>query len=324
MKQLDRDLVSEHQLDTLRGDGRGNGVFLEILKFLGVMVLVIVGELAVQIALGICVGLAYVAMGETDSNIIAGMIPEYLGICLSLFSTFGMILPTLLIIRFACKRKLSTAGFTQPFWSEYGLGLLAGFGTFAVAVAICAVTGTLRIEGISPSLAVGPLIIIFLGFLVQGMSEELLCRGYFMLSVARKNSVAAGILCNSLVFAALHLANHGISPLALLNLFLFGVFASLYYLWRGNIWGIAAFHSMWNFTQGNVFGILVSGGSFGTSVLTSSVLESGWLVNGGDFGLEGGLAVTIVLAVGIAFIFLQNRKRIAKQAAPALSYDPER
>lgn len=137
-----------------------------------------------------------------------------------------------------------------------------------------------------------------------------------MLSIARKNSVAAGVILNSLVFSALHLLNSGISVLAIVNLFLFGIFASLYYLWRGNIWGVAAVHSMWNFTQGNVFGILVSGGDFGTSLLTSTVSNSGTLLNGGAFGLEGGLAVTIVLAAGIVFVALANVKRIANTPMP--------
>ena len=163
----------------------------------------------------------------------------------------------------------------------------------------------------SGSFAAVPFLVLFLGFLVQGFSEELLCRGCFMLSVARKNSVAAGILCNALVFAALHLLNSGIGPLPIVNLFLFGVLASLYYLWRGNLWGIAAFHSMWNFTQGNIFGILVSGGDYGVSLLTSELTGSA-LINGGDFGMEGGLAVTAAMVIGIVLVEWRNIDRIAR------------
>ena len=115
---------------------------------------------------------------------------------------------------------------------------------------------------------------------------------------------------------ALHLLNNGIAPLALVNLFLYGVFASLYFLWRGNIWGIAAFHSMWNFAQGNVFGILVSGGDFGVSLLVSVSDPSGALINGGDFGLEGGVAVTVVLTLGIAFVLWRNLRRLAGTPMP--------
>lgn len=307
MKQLDRFFVAYNQLDALRADGRGNGVFPEILKFLPVLIAAFAGEIVLQLLL------TFAAAALETGGI---YMPDYIGTLIALFSTLGMIGVTLLCLRFAFKRRLSTAGFTGPFLSEYGLGLLAGLLVFALGVGFAAVTGTLTIDGLSDNFALGPWLIIFVGFLFQGMSEELLCRGCFMLNVARKNSVLAGILCNSLCFAALHLLNNGIAPLALLNLFLYGVFASLYFLWRGNIWGVAAFHSMWNFAQGNIFGILVSGGDFGVSLLTSTAAPAGTLINGGDFGLEGGLAVTAVLVLGIAFVMWRNLHRLAGTPMP--------
>lgn len=67
--------------------------------------------------------------------------------------------------------------------------------------------------------------------------------------------LCVGIVVNSIVFALLHMANTGISLLALLNLFLFGVFMSVYMVRRGNLWGACAIHAVWNFVQGNVFGL---------------------------------------------------------------------
>lgn len=312
MKQFDRYFVAYNQLDALRADGRGNSVVLELLKYIPVLTAAFAGEILLQLLLTFAA-----AALETG-----GMyMPPYIGTLIALFSTLGMIGATALCLRFAFKRKLSTAGFTKPVWSEYGLGLLAGFVLFALGVGIAVVTGTLTIDRLSDSFAPGPWLLIFVGFLIQGMSEELLCRGCFLMNMARKNSVLAGILANSLFFAALHLMNNGIAPLALVNLFLFGVFASLYYLWRGNIWGIAALHSMWNFTQGNVFGILVSGGGFGTSLLDSASDPAGALINGGDFGLEGGLAVTVVMVLGIAFVLWRNLRRLAGTPMPL--GDPE-
>jgi hypothetical protein len=85
----------------------------------------------------------------------------------------------------------------------------------------------------------------------------------------------------------------------LINLVLFGLFASVYTLKANSIWGICAFHSIWNFAQGNIFGIPVSGLSLNASVFSFKPTDSGTLFNGGGFGLEGGLAVTIVLVVSI-------------------------
>jgi len=307
MKQFDRFFVAYNQLSPLRADGRGGGVVPEVLKFLPVLL----AAIFLQFVFASLLINGYIWLTGiwwfSDSDIIA--------VVINLFSTLGMIAAALLCLWFT-NRKLSTAGFTRPFLSEYAVGALAGLAVFSLAVGIACAAGTLTVSGLSDGFAPGPWLLILAGFLVQGMSEELLCRGLLMLNVARKNSVLAGILTNSLLFAALHLLNDGITPLAFLNLFLYGVLASLCFLWRGNIWGIAAFHSMWNFAQGNVYGILVSGGAFGTSLLSSVSDPGAALINGGDFGLEGGLAVTVVLVIGIAFIVWRNLRRLARTPMP--------
>ncbi|MDE7446089.1 MAG: CPBP family intramembrane metalloprotease [Lachnospiraceae bacterium] len=210
------------------------------------------------------------------------------------------------------KRNPVTLGFTRKgAIKDYLVGIAAGFLVFSAAVLICVLTGALRIEGFAATFGIGMFVLFVLGFMIQGMAEEVLCRGYFMVSVGRRNPMWAAILLNALVFAALHLFNSGISILAFINLVLYGVFASIYFIKGGNIWGVGAFHSMWNLVQGNVYGILVSGIDVDCTVLRSTSVEGMEIVNGGAFGLEGGLAVTVVLLVGI--IFLLCRKGSKKQ-----------
>lgn len=114
----------------------------------------------------------------------------------------------------------------------------------------------------------------------------------------------AAILTNALFFAALHLMNNGITVLAFINLALFGIFASLYFIRRGNIWGIGAFHSIWNLVQGNFYGIRVSGMPMGNSLFETVSQEGKDLFNGGAFGMEGSIWVTVVLAAGIVFLYI--------------------
>lgn len=227
----------------------------------------------------------------------------------SLFSTIIMTGTVIIYCRFIEKRKLRTMGFIKKdLLKEYAAGLVIGALIFSFAVLICTASGTLAFNGISPDFAAGTIILFLLSYMVQGMSEEVLCRGYFMVSVSRKSSLVAAVIANSVVFACLHLLNPGISVLAFINLVLFGVFASLYMLRRGSIWGAAAIHSSWNFAQGNLFGISVSGTGRTTSILSSALSSSGSLINGGAFGLEGGLAVTIVLLAGIASVMFVPKK----------------
>ncbi|MCH5337691.1 MAG: CPBP family intramembrane metalloprotease [Acetatifactor sp.] len=237
---------------------------------------------------------------------------------LSLFATLGMILIAFLFCRILQKRPLRTLGFRREgIFKEYIIGIAAGFLVFSAAVLICVVTGALELGGMSPAFSAGTFLLFTVGFMIQGMSEEVLCRGYFMVSVARRYPLVAAIMANSLFFAALHLLNPGISVLALLNLVLFGVFASVYFLRRGNIWGVAAFHSVWNLVQGNFYGIRVSGMEMQCSVLQSDMVAGKEIWNGGAFGLEGGLAVTIVYVVGIAVLLCMKGKEPVQESQAA-------
>ena len=227
----------------------------------------------------------------------------------------ALILNLTLICTIACilyctkseKRSLDSIGFRylgKPCsFVEYIIGYVIGACMFAIAWIICVFSGAVEISPKEITPQILPLIaFFFFGYLFQGMSEEVLCRGFMMQSMAASYPAVIAVLSNSVVFALLHLGNAGISPLAIFNLTLFGIFASIYIWKRGNIWGIAATHSAWNFVQGNVLGISVSGTRFGPAFIRTNLHEEMKLITGGTFGLEGGLAVTAVFAVGILIL----------------------
>ena len=226
-----------------------------------------------------------------------------------LLSDIVMMLIVFLFCRFIQKRKLRTLGFIKKgMLKEYGLGMLLGFAFFSVCVLLGVLFGGLKIEGISPEFSIGIFVAYLLGYMVQGMTEEVLCRGYFLGSYARRYPVYAAVLANSLLFASLHLLNSGISVLAFINITLFGIFASIYFIRRGSIWGIGAFHSIWNLLQGNFYGIKVSGTPVGNTLFTTQAIAGKSLWNGGDFGMEGSLICTIVLTCGIIFLYTRKNK----------------
>lgn len=219
---------------------------------------------------------------------------------------FAEILLTLIVL-FYCrvfeKRKLSTLGFVKKgMVKQYLTGLAAGALVFSVAYLICIVTGSVKCEGLATDIV--PLYIVgyFFGYLLQGMAEEVFCRGYLMVSLSRRYHVTLAVVASSVFFAFLHSANSGLSPLAYINLFLFGVFASLLLLDFGNIWIAGAFHSIWNFVQGNIYGVQVSGTRVSNTILSTSYTDGMEIINGGSFGMEGGLAVSIVFMAGIALL----------------------
>ena len=246
---------------------------------------------------------------ETTERIMSNM-PSWLT-ALMLYATIGATVACMFYCVKLEKRRLFTMGFVKKgFIKEYLLGILVGLFIFTAAVAILVIFGVARISFDASAISWPMIILFFFGYVFQGLSEEVACRGYLLVSVAHNSNVTAGVFVSSLMFAALHLGNAGISILAFVNLFLFGFFAALYFLRRGSIWGIAAVHTVWNFTQGNVFGISVSGMAQSDSILhtTISGIKSD-VLTGGKFGAEGSLAVTIVLIAGIAVLMLMKPKR---------------
>lgn len=221
----------------------------------------------------------------------------------SLILTLIVTIVAIIYCRVIEKRSLSSMGFVRKkAFTDYLVGAGLGFLMLGLALLISFLCGTVKYEGFVLGDGIGLLLLFLLGFLIQGMSEEVLVRGYYMISVAAKNSLLLAVISNSVIFALLHILNDGIGILPLINLALFGAFASIYALKSNSIWGVCALHSIWNFAQGNIFGIKVSGIDTQVSLFSFSLNESGSIINGGAFGLEGGLAVSVVLVLGIIIL----------------------
>ena len=296
---------------------KGMNWALELLLFVGIFLLASIGQGIILFPIELVLLLTNPAyMSAVESGDMTLITEASMGVANSsgymigmLFANIGMIFVVMLFCKLVQKRKMSSLGFVKKdMGKEYGIGLIVGFAIFSAAVLICVLTGSLKMEGFSETFSVVPFILFALGFMIQGMAEEVLCRSYFMVSMARRSPIWVAVLLNSLFFAALHLTNPGMSVLAFINLTLFGVFASVYFVKRGSIWGIGAIHSIWNFVQGNFYGVKVSGMETSCSVFESVAVEGRDLVSGGAFGLEGGIAVTIVLVVGILFLLSRPAK----------------
>ncbi len=219
-----------------------------------------------------------------------------------------MILGAIIYCKKFQKRSAFSLGFnSNGFAPEYLVGLLIGFVMISLPTLICYLTGCVVFL---PSDSISPLMIalFFVAFILQGMGEEALFRGYLLTSLARRNNIWIAIIVSSLMFAIFHGGNAEFSLIAFINIALFGIFASVFTLKRGNIWGISAIHSMWNFAQGNIFGFRVSGNPELDSLLTATNQGFGSILSGGNFGLEGGLGATVVLLIAILCALLMPTK----------------
>ncbi|GAB1471818.1 type II CAAX endopeptidase family protein [Chloroflexota bacterium] len=240
---------------------------------------------------------------------------------LMLISSFSLIYVILWAwLKWVEKRPFWTLGYElKHALSQYSRGFIIGAVMFAGSVGILALFGSVSFEKGDPSqqglAAIGGVILVLLGWIVQGGAEEVLIRGWVLPVIGARYKPWIGLLVSSLIFALLHGLNPGLSAIALVNLALFGVFAGLYAMREGSLWGVSALHSVWNWVQGNFFGFQVSGTDAGGGTLIN-LMETGtdWLT-GGKFGPEGGLAVTIVLLGSIAVILFWKKKDTVQEVS---------
>jgi uncharacterized protein len=164
-----------------------------------------------------------------------------------------------------------------------------------------------------------------LGFLLVGLFEEYLLRGYLQFTLSRGLASLYNMLFDtthgealgfgtaavilSFVFGLGHGNNPGESPIGLLSAGLIGLIFCIT-LWRtGSLWWALGFHASWDWAQSFLFGVadsgtMVEGHLFATHP-TGRVLMSG-----GATGPEGSIFILPLLLVitGVVYLTLPSRQ----------------
>lgn len=276
-------------------------VVLQILLFIAVLVCCFSALFIIEFIPGFVIGVAKIKLAPTFVTVV------------NLLTTPVITIGVMVYCRLIEKRNWRSMGFIKKgAVKQYLFGVVIGAAMIGLTLLISILTGSMEYVSFNKDSNYIIIAIIFIGFLLQGMEEEVLLRSYFFPSLSTRIPVLFAIIISSLFFAALHLLNSGITVLSLVNLALYGVFMCIYVLKTNSIFGACAIHSIWNFIQGNVFGILVSGQGTNDSVFTFAAKEGGseWF-NGGAFGLEGGFSTTIVLVVAMVITLLVPFKKKA-------------
>jgi membrane protease YdiL (CAAX protease family) len=211
------------------------------------------------------------------------------------------------------KKSIKEIGLTglRNSYKDLLLGLL--FGCISLVIVFLILFCTKNVKLINPinnpnlnfSLLSGLIL-----FILVGINEEMFARGYCYTVLKQTNVRWLPMVLSSVIFALMHSLNSGISLLSYLNLFLFGVLAVYMRIKSNNIWLSIGYHITWNYFEGNIFGFLVSGQA--TSALYNLNTPVNNLINGGNFGPEGGLVVTLVLI--LQFIFMWRFYKVSEKS----------
>lgn len=234
------------------------------------------------------------------------------------FSVFILlILFTWLFVKFVEKRSFKTLGFLsgnvfKKYSKGFILGVLLQIASFLLIwmfIDVKSTAGRIQPNFLYPSLTVLAALIFFI---IQGASEEIVFRGWFMQTIGWRHWPWLGFLLSMIFFVLAHSPNAGYNVLPYLNLVLVSTFLSIYILKEKNLWGVCGIHTGWNWTMGNVLGLSVSGNEkLGDSVFNLS-LNGNEILTGGKFGIEASIIVTIIFGVGIIWqlIKYKNPNRI--------------
>src|ERR1700693_395372 len=161
-----------------------------------------------------------------------------------------------------------------------------------------------------------------LAFLLTGLFEESLLRGYLQSTLTRGIGFWEAALLLSIGFGAFHLPNQGESPIAILSVVGIGLmFCLSLWLTKSLYWAVGL-HAGWDWAQSYLYGVSNSGQvSVGHLFATH---PSGRLIwSGGPTGPEGDIYVIPVMAVialGVGIAWSQSAR--PKEPATILAARP--
>lgn len=187
-------------------------------------------------------------------------------------------------------------------------GFLLGFVLNGFSALVATLHGDIHLNFVKFEIL--PVLALFFAVFVQSSAEEVLCRGFtYQRIVKSTGKPGIAVFLNALFFAAIHLFNDGVTPLAFYDLLITGVFFSMVVFYFDSLWMAMGIHTAWNFTQSILLGLPNSGSSFPYSVfrLDGSHASSSFAYNTG-FGLEGTILSSAVMTGCCIALYLWKRK----------------
>ena len=227
------------------------------------------------------------------------------------------------------RRRLSDLGLRidRDWWLDCGFGLAVGAAAMTLVFLAGVAGGWFTIGRIQLSMNSLPLLGgLAAVFLIVGIYEELLVRGYLLTNLAEgirwfdslspRIAATVAALVSALVFGGLHATNPNATLLSSVIISAAGVMLALGYLYTGELAIPIGVHITWNAFQGLVYGLPVSGAQLSVSVVETTT-RGPRVVSGGAFGPEAGLLGLAGVVFAAAAIVVYCRYRYG-----TLSVDP--
>lgn len=216
-------------------------------------------------------------------------------------------------------RKFSEYGLPlrQAFGKDFWIGALSGFLAISGTMLAIFLLHGFRVTGV----ALHGTAVLFsvlawgVAFVLAGLFEEFLCRGYAQFTLASGIGFWPAALVMSGLFAFGHSLNANETAVGSMVTGLFALLFCLFLRRTGSLWIAIGFHAAWDWGQA-FYGVPDSGILTSHGVLTSAFSGPRWLT-GGIVGPEASVFTPIALLV-VALIFSRyyRENRTAKPGSP--------
>jgi membrane protease YdiL (CAAX protease family) len=204
----------------------------------------------------------------------------------------------------------------KNFWVGLLIGLLA---TSSTVLAIFALHGVRFTSAAMHGTAIVTAAAWGLAFLLSGLAEEFLFRGYAQFTLTTGMGFWPSAFLLSGLFGLGHASNGGETVLGSLSVVSFGLLLCLFLRRTGNLWCAVGFHLGYDWGQTFLYGVPNSGLLPSQSLLNASLSGPRWLT-GGTVGPEASILCPIVLAiVAIVFSLKYRDARYRPLSAPSAS-----
>lgn len=210
------------------------------------------------------------------------------------------------------KKPLSEMGLTKRF-GNYFIGIIVGVLLLDVSVFAIVLTGNIEYHGFFENADILMIILLIGGFIIQGATEEILCRGIVLHALREKAPLWIAIAVSTILFIIPHWSSlfegdaiYGVIGVA--NLVLISIIFSLLTIRFKSIWVACGLHSFWNAILYCILGLNLSGKDETVTAIFNMQSVGNNIWNGGEYGIEASLITTVVLALAAALIWFADKR----------------
>jgi uncharacterized protein len=200
----------------------------------------------------------------------------------------------------------------EAFGKRFWQGVPYGFAMLSALMGLIAAFHGFSIQGFAVGGAVALKfgLMYFVGFILVGMLEEFLMRGYLQSTLGSGIGFWWAAVILSTLFGLAHIQNASEDWFGAVMAGSFGLLAAFALYRTGNIWFPLGMHAAWDWGETYFYGVPDSGFKPVGNLLNSTLSGPHWIA-GGVVGPEGSAFAILVLALGAVGIhFLFPRKQV--------------